>query len=67
MPYEFKLPDLGEGIVEVELRAWLVREGDLISEHQPVAEVETDKAVVQIPSPRAGAQARRCGSGRHCC
>jgi len=54
MAYEFKLPDLGEGIVEVELRAWLVREGDLLSEHQPVAEVETDKAVVEIPAPRSG-------------
>jgi len=54
MSYEFRLPDLGEGIVEVELRAWLVREGEVINEHQPVAEVETDKAVVQIPSPRSG-------------
>jgi len=54
MAYEFKLPDLGEGIVEVEFRSWLVREGDVISEHQPLAEVETDKAVVDIPSPRSG-------------
>lgn len=54
MPYEFKLPDLGEGITEVELRAWLVEVGERISEHQPVAEVETDKAIVQIPSPRGG-------------
>ena len=64
MDHEFKLPDLGEGIAEVELRAWLVKEGDRISEHQPVAEVETDKAVVQIPSPRSGTVtriARRAG------
>ncbi|RNC67400.1 MAG: 2-oxo acid dehydrogenase subunit E2 [Desulfuromonadales bacterium] len=54
MPYEFKLPDLGEGIAEVELRRWLVAEGDRVAEHQPVAEVETDKAVVEVPSPRAG-------------
>ncbi len=54
MPYEFKLPDLGEGIVEAELRKWLVREGDMVAEHQGIAEVETDKAVVELPSPRAG-------------
>ncbi|HEY5974098.1 MAG TPA: dihydrolipoamide acetyltransferase family protein [Geobacteraceae bacterium] len=54
MSYEFRLPDLGEGIVEVELRRWLVREGDRVSEHQPVLEVETDKAVVEIPAPHAG-------------
>ncbi|GFE56168.1 dihydrolipoamide acetyltransferase family protein [Geobacter sp. AOG1] len=54
MPFEFKLPDLGEGITEAELRRWLVKEGDLIAEHQGIAEVETDKAVVEIPSPKAG-------------
>jgi pyruvate dehydrogenase E2 component (dihydrolipoamide acetyltransferase) len=54
MPYEFKLPDLGEGITEGEIRRWLVHEGEMVSEHQPVAEIETDKAVVELPSPRAG-------------
>lgn len=54
MRHEFKLPDLGEGIVEVELRKWLVNEGELIKEHQVVAEVETDKAVVEVPSPYGG-------------
>lgn len=54
MHYEFKLPDLGEGIAEVELRRWLVTEGEQIEEHQTVAEVETDKAVVEIPSPHGG-------------
>lgn len=54
MPFDFTLPDLGEGIVEVELRAWLVKEGDRISEHQAVVEVETDKAVVVVPTPRGG-------------
>ncbi|OGU14113.1 MAG: branched-chain alpha-keto acid dehydrogenase subunit E2 [Geobacteraceae bacterium GWC2_53_11] len=54
MAYEFKLPDLGEGIAEVELRKWLVKEGERISEHQVVAEVESDKAVVDIPSPHSG-------------
>jgi len=58
MAYEFKLPDLGEGITEVEFRAWLVKTGERISEHQPIAEVETDKAVVQIPSPRGGTVAQ---------
>jgi pyruvate dehydrogenase E2 component (dihydrolipoamide acetyltransferase) len=58
MPYEFRLPDLGEGIVEVELRRWLVREGDRVAEHQPMLEVETDKAVVEVPSPRAGSVLR---------
>lgn len=61
MAYEFKLPDLGEGIAEVELRAWLVKEGERISEHQPIAEVETDKAIVQIPSPRGGRVAKLVG------
>lgn len=54
MSFQFKLPDLGEGIAEVELRKWLVAEGDLVAEHQALLEVETDKAVVEVPSPRAG-------------
>ncbi|HTP64803.1 MAG TPA: dihydrolipoamide acetyltransferase family protein [Geobacteraceae bacterium] len=54
MPFEFRLPDLGEGIAEAEIRRWLVHEGDMVSEHQTVAEIETDKAVVEMPAPRAG-------------
>ena len=54
MQYEFRLPDLGEGIAEVELRKWLVTEGQLVAEHQVVAEVESDKAVVEVPSPHGG-------------
>ena len=58
MSFEFKLPDLGEGIAEVELRRWLVAEGDAVSEHQVLLEVETDKAVVEVPAPRSGVIAR---------
>jgi len=61
MHYEFRLPDLGEGIAEVELRRWLVTEGEQISEHQVVAEVETDKAVVEVPSPHGGTISRLHG------
>ncbi|MDZ7702402.1 MAG: 2-oxo acid dehydrogenase subunit E2 [Halobacteriales archaeon] len=54
MPHEFKLPDVGEGVAEGELVAWLVEVGDAVSEDQPVAEVETDKALVEVPSPVNG-------------
>ena len=51
---DFILPDIGEGIVECELVKWLVSEGDIIEEDQPVAEVMTDKALVEIPAPYKG-------------
>ncbi|MFC7156009.1 dihydrolipoamide acetyltransferase family protein [Halomarina halobia] len=51
---EFKLPDVGEGLTEAEIVGWLVEEGDRVSEDQPVAEAETDKAVVEVPSPVDG-------------
>ena len=51
---DFLLPDIGEGIVECEVVKWLVSEGDIIAEDQPVAEVTTDKALVEIPAPEAG-------------
>jgi 2-oxoisovalerate dehydrogenase E2 component (dihydrolipoyl transacylase) len=54
MMNEFILPDIGEGIVECELLEWLVKEGDVITEDQPVAEVMTDKATVQIPAMHNG-------------
>lgn len=54
MAYDFVLPDLGEGITEGEIRKWLVKEGDAIEEHQIVLEIETDKAIVEVPSPRKG-------------
>ncbi len=50
----FALPDLGEGLTEAELVSWLVAEGDPVAVDQPVAEVETAKAVVVVPSPFAG-------------
>lgn len=55
---DFILPDIGEGIVECELMEWLVAEGDMIEEDQPVAEVMTDKALVQIPAMYAGKVAK---------
>ncbi|MGO2132782.1 MAG: dihydrolipoyllysine-residue acetyltransferase [Halomonas sp.] len=51
---EFKLPDIGEGIVECEVVEWKVSEGDFIAEDQPVVEVMTDKALVEITAPKAG-------------
>ncbi|WP_336342608.1 dihydrolipoamide acetyltransferase family protein [Halalkalicoccus ordinarius] len=54
MVREFKLPDVGEGVAEGEIVRWLVEPGDEVSEDQPVAEVETDKAVVEVPSPVDG-------------
>ncbi len=53
-PNVFILPDLGEGLEEAELIAWKVSEGDTVEEHQIIAEMETDKALVEVPSPRAG-------------
>lgn len=50
----FKLPDLGEGLQEAEIREWLVQEGDTVKADQPLVSVETDKAVVEVPSPQAG-------------
>jgi pyruvate/2-oxoglutarate dehydrogenase complex dihydrolipoamide acyltransferase (E2) component len=54
----FALPDLGEGLEEAEVRAWLVKEGDAVSLNQPIVEVETAKATVEIPSPFAGTVAK---------
>jgi pyruvate dehydrogenase E2 component (dihydrolipoamide acetyltransferase) len=50
----FNLPDLGEGLEEAEIGEWLVAEGDVVSLYQPIAEVETAKAVVEMPSPFSG-------------
>ena len=51
---DFKLPDIGEGIVECEVVEWRIHEGDEIAEDQPVVEVMTDKALVEITAPEAG-------------
>ncbi|MEO5667958.1 MAG: biotin/lipoyl-containing protein, partial [Bdellovibrionota bacterium] len=51
---EFKLPDIGEGVVEGELIQWLVKEGDTVAADQPVVEVMTDKATVEVPAPVGG-------------
>jgi pyruvate dehydrogenase E2 component (dihydrolipoamide acetyltransferase) len=54
MVTEFRFPDVGEGITEGTVRKWLVKEGDSVEEDQVLAEVETDKAVVEMPAPVAG-------------
>ena len=54
MAFTFKLPDIGEGIAEAEITKWLVAVGETVVEDQPLVEVLTDKATVEIPSPRAG-------------
>ena len=58
MAYEFKLPDLGEGLTEGEIARWLVAEGQEIAEDEPLVEIQTDKTTVEIPSPAAGTVAR---------
>jgi pyruvate dehydrogenase E2 component (dihydrolipoamide acetyltransferase) len=54
MTYEFKFPDVGEGITEGEIVKWHVKEGDKVKQDQVLLEMETDKAVVEIPSPKSG-------------
>ncbi len=54
MAFEFKFPDVGEGITEGEIVKWLVKEGDSVKQDQIIAKIETDKAIVDIPSPKAG-------------
>ncbi|MGI5376783.1 dihydrolipoamide acetyltransferase family protein [Streptomyces sp. CA-251387] len=58
---EFKLPDLGEGLTEAEIVRWLVEVGDVVTVDQPVVEVETAKAMVDIPCPYAGVVTARFG------
>jgi pyruvate dehydrogenase E2 component (dihydrolipoamide acetyltransferase) len=61
MPKEFRFPDVGEGITEGEIVKWLVKEGDRVKQDQPLVQVETDKAVVDLPSPYVGAVVRLHG------
>ena len=58
MAYEFKLPDLGEGLTEGEIARWLVAEGQELAEDDPLVEIATDKTTVEIPSPAAGRVSR---------
>src|SRR3989344_5819079 len=54
MVFEFKFPDIGEGIVEGEIVKWLIKEGEFVKEDQLIVEIQTDKAVAEIPSPKTG-------------
>ncbi len=54
MAYEFRLPDVGEGISEAEIVRWLVQEGEHVKRDEPLVEIETDKAVVEVPAPVEG-------------
>ena len=58
MAFEFHLPDIGEGVVEGEIVAWKVKVGDKVKLDQPIVEIMTDKATVEIPSPKAGTIAK---------
>ncbi|KND44088.1 biotin/lipoyl-containing protein, partial [Streptomyces stelliscabiei] len=58
---EFKLPDLGEGLTEAEIVRWLVQVGDVVAIDQPVVEVETAKAMVEVPCPYGGVVTARFG------
>ena len=61
MAHEFTLPDLGEGLTEGEIARWLVREGEEVAEHEPIVEIQTDKATVEIGSPVDGVVLRILG------
>ncbi len=54
MAYEFRFPDVGEGIHEGEIVKWFVKEGDKVQADAPLGEIETDKAIVEMPSPKTG-------------
>ena len=60
--FEFKLPDIGEGVTEGEIVNWLAEVGDVVAENQDIVEVMTDKATVTIGAPRAGGIAELRGN-----
>ncbi len=62
MAFEFKLPDIGEGVVEGEIIKWLISPGSVVAEDQPMVEVMTDKATVEIPSPVRGKVLKTIGA-----
>jgi pyruvate dehydrogenase E2 component (dihydrolipoamide acetyltransferase) len=62
MAYEFKLPEIGEGVVEGEIVSWKVKPGDTVAVNEPLCEVMTDKATVEISSPKAGTIAKVFGA-----
>src|SRR5688572_33059893 len=67
MPFEFRLPDIGEGVVEGEVVKWKVKEGQVLEQDQPMVEVMTDKATVEIPAPRPGTVTKiLVGEGKVC-
>ncbi|MGH8445493.1 MAG: biotin/lipoyl-containing protein, partial [Solimonas sp.] len=59
--FVFKLPDVGEGIAESEIATWRVKVGDTVAEDQPLVDMLTDKAAIEIPSPVAGVVVERHG------
>src|SRR4026209_94960 len=59
--YQFKLPDIGEGIAEAEIVAWHVKVGDKVEEDQQLADMMTDKATVEMESPVAGTVTKLAG------
>src|SRR6266516_855410 len=61
--FEFKLPDIGEGVTEGEIVAWLIEPGQTITEDEPMVEVMTDKATVTIAAPRSGRVVETFGKG----
>jgi pyruvate dehydrogenase E2 component (dihydrolipoamide acetyltransferase) len=67
MAFKFYMPDIGEGVVEGEIVAWKVKEGDRVTLDQPLVEVMTDKATVELPSPRAGTIVEICYKGGQVC
>src|SRR3954451_16881349 len=60
--YEFKLPDIGEGIAEAEIVAWHIKVGDRVKEDQQLADMMTDKATVEMESPVAGTVVKLAGA-----